>query len=54
MKHFLSTAFGTATGTLIYTGLLSSAQQPEWGRALAVGIVCGLGSLAWPRKKKTA
>ncbi len=50
MKPFLVTASGAALGTLIYTAFISSAQQADWGRALFVGIACGLGMVFWPSK----
>jgi uncharacterized membrane protein YdjX (TVP38/TMEM64 family) len=51
MKKFLITASGTAIGTLLYTGLLSSAHEFDWGRAAFVGVVCGVLSAVWPKKK---
>ncbi len=51
MKIFLSTACGAAIGTLIYTAFISSAQEPDWGRAAFVGLATGLITLVWPRKK---
>lgn len=52
MKNFLITASGTAAGTLISTSFVSSAQEPDWGRAAFVGIFCGVGSAIWPKKKR--
>ena len=52
MKTFLLAAAGAAIGTLIYTGLLSSAHDPDWYRAAFVGIASGVCSLVWPRKKQ--
>jgi hypothetical protein len=52
MKNFLLTAFGTAVGTLLYTGLLSSAHEFDWGRAATVGIFSGIFAAAWPKKKR--
>ena len=51
MKIFIGTACGAAIGTLVYTGLISSAQEPDWGRAVFVGLATGLFSLLWPQKK---
>jgi len=51
MKQFILAALGGATGTLIYTGLLSSAHEPDWGRAVFVGIAIGCAAVFWPRKK---
>jgi hypothetical protein len=51
MKQFLFTAAGAATGTLLYTGFISSAQELDWGRALFVGLACGCGAVFWPRNK---
>ena len=51
MKHFLPIACGAATGTLIYTGLISSAQELDWARAIVVGIACGCAAVFWPRNK---
>jgi len=52
MKNFLITASATAVGTLLYTGFLSSAHEPDWGRAAFVGVFCGVCSAVWPRKKQ--
>lgn len=51
MKLLLATACGGAVGTLAYTALISSAQQPDWGRAVFVGLAIGLASLLWTKKK---
>lgn len=51
MKRFLLTACGGATGTLIYTGFISSAQELDWARAIFVGIGCGCAALVLPRNK---
>ncbi len=51
MKQFFYYASGTATGTLIYTAFISSAQEADWGRAIFVGIACGAAAVFWPRKK---
>jgi hypothetical protein len=55
MNRFISTAFGTAVGTLLYTRFLSSTHQFDWGRAVFVGIFVGLASAifaAFSSKKK--
>ena len=52
MKKFLPTAFGVALGTLIYTRWLSSAHAFDWGRAIFVGIVCGIVAAVWPDKNR--
>jgi hypothetical protein len=52
MKTFLQTACGVALGTLIYTRWIGSAHAFDWGRAIFVGIVCGIVAVAWPDKKK--
>ncbi len=51
MKQFILAALGGATGTLVYTGFISSAQEADWGRALFVGIAIGCATVFWPRKK---
>jgi hypothetical protein len=51
MKKFLPTAFGVALGTLIYTRWLDSAHVFDWGRAIFVGVVCGIGAAVWPDKR---
>jgi hypothetical protein len=43
MKKFLQTAIGVALG---------SAHTFDWGRAIFVGIVCGIGAALWPDKNK--
>jgi hypothetical protein len=50
MKNFLSTASGTAIGTLLYTGFLSTAHEFDWARAAFVGVVCGACSAVWSKK----
>jgi hypothetical protein len=42
---------GVATGTLIYTGLLSSAHEFDFSRAIFIGLFCGVGAAIWPQKK---
>ena len=51
MKTFLAMALGGATGTLIYTGWISSVQEFDWGRAVFVGIAVGFAAMFWPQKK---
>ena len=51
MNKFLLPAFGGATGTLVYTGLISSAHELDWGRAIFVGLAIGMAALLWPPKK---
>jgi len=51
MKNFLSTGSGTAIGTLIYTGFLSTAHEFDWARAAFVGVVCGACAVVWSKKK---
>jgi hypothetical protein len=52
MKNFLITASGTAVGTLLYTGFLSGAHEPDWGRAAFVGVFCGICATVLPKKKR--
>lgn len=52
MKKFLQTACGTALGVLIYTRWMSSAHAFDWGRAVVVGVVCGIAAAVWPDKKE--
>jgi hypothetical protein len=51
MKNFLSTGSGTAIGTLLYTGFLSTAHEFDWARAAFVGVVCGACAVVWSKKK---
>jgi hypothetical protein len=54
MKKFLQTAVGIALGTLIYTRWISSAHAFDWGRAIFVGVVCGIAAVVWPDKNNDA
>ncbi|MFS2017051.1 hypothetical protein ACEN88_10785 [Massilia sp. CT11-108] len=37
--------------TLVYTRWLGSAHVFDWGRAIFVGVVCGIGAAVWPDKR---
>jgi hypothetical protein len=56
MSRFLSTAFGTAVGTLLYSRFLSDAHQLDWERACFVGLLAGVIGAIWslfqPKKKR--
>jgi len=53
MKTFLGSASGVAVGTLMYTIAFSSDHQPDWARAVVVGIAYGLLSVLWSWRKKS-
>jgi hypothetical protein len=48
MSRFLSTAFGTAVGTLFYSRFLGHAHQLDWKRAFFVGLLAGVMGAIWP------
>lgn len=56
MNRFVVPALSAAVGTLLYTRFLSDAHQLDWGRAMFVGLFCGLGSaifsVTWPKKNR--
>lgn len=55
MTYFVGLGLGSALGTLLVTGFVSEAHQPDWGRALFVGLFSGLaaaGLSLLTRKKK--
>ncbi|MTV39590.1 hypothetical protein [Duganella radicis] len=51
LSKFLSVGSGMAIGTLIYTGLLSSAHEFDFARAAFVGLFGGIAAAMWPQKK---
>lgn len=51
IPQFIWIGLATAAGTLMYTRYLGAEQQFDWGRAIAVGLVCALGNFIWPTKK---
>lgn len=52
MKHFVVSATSSAAAALLYTRFLSDAHQPDWGRAMFVGIFVGLISIFFVASNK--
>lgn len=53
MKTILSTALGTAIGSLIYTALLQKGSSLDWQRALVTGAIAAVltALLNWKKSR---
>lgn len=52
LPRSVMTGAGVAVGTLIYTGYFGIDHEFGWGRAVFIGVLCGIVAAVWPQRKE--